>query len=234
MVSPTTNLTALVGLGAPILCLDTCSILDVMRDPTRDSVRASDTLAAIHLLERMEAGVGLVGLIAGQVRLEFDEHVDHIEEEAKQALKKLRDQLKRIDAVAMSFGATANTNLLHLDTHVTRARAVVDRLVAAATEAKQSNDVASRALNRLIQARTPASKGKQQMKDCVVVETYLEAVGLLRRAGVSSKIVFISSNTKDYAGETGSHLRQDLANEFAVLNIQFASNFGMAKHLLGL
>ena len=31
----------LVALGAPILCLDTCTILDVVRDITRETVRLS-------------------------------------------------------------------------------------------------------------------------------------------------------------------------------------------------
>ena len=228
------DIAALVRLGVPILCLDTCSILDVMRDPTRDSARAPDALAALHLLDKMEAGLDLIGLIADQVHLEFNAHVDPVQQEAEHALKKLRDQLKRIDEIAIAFGAAANTNLLHLDAHVTRTRAVVNRWIAAAAAAKQSSDIASRALIRLNQARTPARKGKDSMKDCVVIETYLEVIGQLRRSGLTSKVVFISSNTKDYTGETGSHLRQDLAGEFAALSIEYASNFSMARYLLAL
>ena len=37
----------LVALGAPILCLDTCTILDVVRDITRETIRLSDAKAGV-------------------------------------------------------------------------------------------------------------------------------------------------------------------------------------------
>ncbi len=98
--------------------------------------------------------------------------------------------------------------------------------------ASQGPDIPSKALARLNQARTPARKGKDSMKDCVVVETYLDVVGALRAAGHANPIVFASSNLKDYATETRSTLKPDLAAEFAALNFQFAPNFAAAKHML--
>jgi hypothetical protein len=95
-------------------------------------------------------------------------------------------------------------------------------------------EIASRALLRLNQARTPARKGRDSMKDCVVIETYLDAVGELRAAGLESKIVFVSPNTKDYAGEPGRALKPDLAQEFATLGMEYAPNLAAAKHLLGM
>jgi hypothetical protein len=32
----------IASLGLPVLCTDTCSVLDIMRDPTRDSARAHE------------------------------------------------------------------------------------------------------------------------------------------------------------------------------------------------
>lgn len=231
---PNSEITRLVALGAPVVCLDTCSILDVMRDPTRESVRPHDARAILDLLAKMETGTELVSLVAEQVHFEFNEHAPRVQGEAEQALKRLQEQLKRIDSIAAVFGASTKADLLHLDPHVARARAVVDRIIAASTSAPAAPDIASRALTRLNQARTPARKGKDSMKDCVVVETYLDAVAKLRAGGLMSKVVFTSSNTKDYAGETGVRLRPDLGCEFAALGIEYASNHGEAKHLLGL
>jgi hypothetical protein len=42
--------------------------------------------------------------------------------------------------------------------------------------------------------------------------------------------VFLSSNTKDYAGETGI-LNTYLAFEFSAVNLESAANFGAAKHV---
>ncbi|KVD94543.1 hypothetical protein WI90_07765 [Burkholderia ubonensis] len=87
----------------------------------------------------------------------------------------------------------------------------------------------------MLELRTPAQKGKDSMKDCVVIETYLDAVKALRNSGLSSRIVFLSSNIKDYTGkESGGLLNADLGKEFANLNIDYARNASQAKYLLGL
>jgi hypothetical protein len=80
----------------------------------------------------------------------------------------------------------------------------------------------------------PLQSGKQSMKECVVIETYLDAVVELRKAGLKSPLVFVFSNIKDYAGETGTVLRPDLAAEFAALDMEYAPNLSAAKHYLGL
>jgi hypothetical protein len=61
----------LVALGAPVLCVDTCTILDVIRDITRETVRLADTHAGLALLTAAESNVGLVVLMAEQVSLEL-------------------------------------------------------------------------------------------------------------------------------------------------------------------
>ena len=228
------DLGEIVALNAPVLCLDTCSLLDMMRDPTRDTVREPERRAVYDLLTAVEGGSALVALVADQVVAEFGEHADETEKEAARALQKLRADLARIDAVAAVYGSGGPTDLRHLDDHITRARRVVDRWLAAATPAAEATHIPGSAWTRVIQARTPARKGKESMKDCVVIETYLDVVGALRATGLQSKVVFVSSNKKDYAGETGSTLRPDLAADFAPLGMEYAPNMGAAKHLLGL
>lgn len=199
----------------------------------REAVREHEQRAALDLVTHMETGATLVGFIADQVRLEFDSHVDSVADEAGQALEKLRKQLARMDAVAGVFGRAARTDLRHLDEYIARARSVVERLLAAATTTPGSEAITARAFQRLNQARTPARKGKDSMRDCVVIESYIDIVSSLRSAGLISKIVFVSSNTKDYAG-IGGALKPDLREEFAHVEMDYAPNLAAAKHLLGL
>lgn len=224
----------IVALNAPVLCLDTCSLLDMMRDPTRDTVYESDRRAAHDLLTTVEGGSALIALIADQVAVEFRDHADEVEKEATRALQKLRTNLARIDAVAAVYGSGGPTDLKHLDDHVTRARDIVNRWFAAATPAAGAAHIPENAWKRVSRARTPARRGKDSMKDCVVVETYLDVIGALRAAGLQSKVVFVSSNKNDYVGEAGSALKSDLASDFAPFDINYALNMGSAKHLLGL
>jgi hypothetical protein len=225
----------IAALESPVLCLDTCTVLDLMRDPTRDTViRAHEAQAALDLLTAVEGGRNLVVLLAHQVKLELTAHVQSVQDEAEKAIAKLKAQLSRIDAVAAVYGSVGAASLAHLDDHVTRARAIVDRWIKAATRAEQGADILLRAFSRLNTARTPAGKGNQEMKDCVVIETYLEIVGELRAGGHTRPIVFVSSNKNDYCLETRSVLRPDLEAEFTALKMDFAPNLAAAKYRLGL
>ncbi len=228
------DITWVAALGAPVLCFDTCTVLDLMRDPTRPSIRVHEQYAALDLLGAMEGNTALVALMAHQVEIEIQEHICKIEAEAAQALKKLCDQIKQLEAAAAAYGRTGQADLSHLDDYVPRSRIIVDRWIKAAKQAEQGTNIPSQALIRLNMARTPAKKGKDSMKDCVVIETYLDIAGRLRAAGLLSKIVYVSSNTKDYAEGPGVELKPDLAQEFAGLGVEYAPNLAAAKHQLGL
>ena len=49
-----TGIAAWAAADVPILCFDTCSILDIVRDPTRDTARDHEARAALQLVEAME------------------------------------------------------------------------------------------------------------------------------------------------------------------------------------
>lgn len=224
----------LVELGAPVLCVDTCTLLDVIRDVTRDTVRAHDAKAGLSLLLSAETGTDLVVFTAEQVKLELALHLAEVEDEAKAKLEKFRNSAQRIHDVAMVFGASGALQTVHLQDHVVRTRAALDRWKAIARSVPGSSEITSRAFTRMNQPKTPARKGKDSIKDCVVIETYLEAASELRAAGLTTPIVFASSNTNDYYGPNGSQLPSDIASDFSSLQMIYAPNFGAAKHWLGL
>lgn len=222
----------LISLGLPILCVDTCTVLDVIRDITREPMRVSDAHAGLKILESAEASGKIVVLVAEQVTLEMAANGQQVRDEAEANLTKFTEQAERIHDLALAFGASGVMSTAHLSGHVGRAQGVLDRWVAVAWKAAQSPDVLGRAFGRVNLARTPARRGKDSMKDCVVVETYLETAQQLRFAGLTSPIVFASSNTKDYRQPASSHLQADIAADFAALSIEYAPNFGAAQHLL--
>jgi hypothetical protein len=47
-------------------------------------------------------------------------------------------------------------------------------------------------------------------------------------------LVFASSNTREYYAPNTSHLQPDIASDFGVVAMDYAPNFGSAKHFLGL
>lgn len=222
----------LVMSSEPVLCFDTCSLLDVMRDPSRDTMRVPDRTAGLELLKAVEAG-RLQCFIPEQVATEFNEHDASTQEEAERAIKKVREQVARINALDAVYGTANVINLGHLDDHVGRARGIVSRWLARLQTFKPADDAPAKAFARVNTATPPATRGKESSKDCLVYETVLELASGLRLAGTTTPIVFLSSNINEYLHER-KILKPEIAAEFLSLNLGYAQNMGLAKHLLGL
>lgn len=225
------NPVAIASAGVPVLCIDTCAILDVMRDPTRESAKPHERKAGLDLVLAAESG-RLACIMAAQVAIEFAEHDQPIQDEATRSLVKVREQIERINELSAVYGAHGAVSLTHLDDHVTRARAVVGRWLAQLDAVTPGPDVPAKAFARMNAGIAPARRGKDSSKDCLIYETYLEAITILRNSGVVAPIVFLSSNTKEYLTE-GNILKPDIVTDFTELNISYAPNMGAAKYALG-
>jgi PIN domain len=226
----------IVLANAPVLCLDTCSLLDLVRDPSRESSLPHDAAASMELLQAVESWPRVVALVADQVRAELGQHLSEVVDEANRGLRKLRAHVQRVDGLVSAFGAAVRTDLSPWDRHVTTAADAVERWIRTSTVAPQSVSVQHLAYSRVMTARAPARKGKDSLQDCVVLETYLEFVGELRRRGLTADVVFLSSNTSDYSESSTrrSQLHPGLVAEFAALNVGYATGYGMARGMLGL
>jgi hypothetical protein len=104
MMIPIAPQRSAAATGVPVLLLDTCSILDVMRDPTRETLRIHERRAGLDLLAAAEGGA-LAGVVAHQVALEFAEHDQSVQDEAERALKRLRGQIDRVNQLSAILGA---------------------------------------------------------------------------------------------------------------------------------
>jgi len=217
----------LAAQACPILCFDTCIILDVLRDLTRDTVQAYEVQAAVEAVEAMEQGA-LIGLVAAQVLTEFADNHAAVENEARAKLADFRARLARMDATAAALGAVGAANIDHLNDHVERARRVINRLMKAAILVKPSNTVAARASQRSISARAPARIGQNNIKDCVITETYIEIAGKISHIAPATPILFVSSNIKDYSPD--SVKRAELRADFAPLGMTYFPNLSAAMH----
>jgi len=230
------DLEKVVQMGVPVLLLDTCTALDVLRDITRKTVQLHNLQAAMRLLTAAELlpKPELVLVMAEQVTAELADNRDQVEAEARDALDKFHEQAQRVAAVATLFGAVGTVATAHLRDHVPRAKEVLRRWETVSLLARQGSDTKGRAMTRVVSAVPPSRRGKESAKDCLVVETYLETAAQLRAAQFKSKIVLGSSNTDDYVDPVSKRLHERLRADFAVSEIEFAPNFGAMRHLLGL
>lgn len=223
----------IAGLNEPVLCVDTCILLDIVREITRDSNSQGNARAALKLINAAETGKRLTVLIAEIVKMELAENLASVEDAGEKALAKFIKQAKRMHEVAEVFGAVGVLQVAHLEGHGSRARVVLDRWTQAAIQVPNNDQVKIRALNRVMHNRTPARRGKDSTKDCWVVEAYLEAAGQLREAGLTKPIVFASSNTQEFFPNNAG-FPPDIAADFNKVHLQYEPNLGAAMHRLGL
>lgn len=229
-----TDLAAMVARRAPVLLVDTCVLFDLIRDVTRNDMQAHNLIAATALLTAAENGNDLTVIVSDQVRTELADNQRGVEEDARRGLNKFREQVNRINQVAEQFGASTTIDTTHLADHVNRTMAVFQRWIQVAITTSAGPDVERRAMRRVVQVLAPSRKGKESAKDCLVVESYLEVAGELRAAGFTGRIVFTSSNTNEYLDGGTKALHAQLQADFGVHAIDYAPNFGAAKHSLGL
>jgi hypothetical protein len=218
--------------GKPVILIDTCSILDVMRDPTRETMRIHEHQAGLDLLAAAENG-RLACVVAHQVRLEFVQHEQLVQDEADRALKKLIGQISRVNQLSAILGAPGALNFTHLDDHVARTRILVDRWLARVVAYNPDSAVLEKAIARMNANIAPARRGKESSKDCIVFETYLSFSSILRTEGLTAPIVFLSSNTREYLTEA-SILKSEIERSLAPYSIEYAPNMALAKHQLNI
>ena len=221
-------------MDIPVLCLDTCILLDMLRDPTRKDVRVHEHNSSLVLLTAAQSGSAFEVRLAEQVEKEFLDNVDEVEEDARRRVKKLQDSVEKLNSLVSLHGTSQPIELHHWNGHEARCRSFSDLWRQAGTIVKQSDITLDNAFRRVTQARTPARRGKQSIKDCVILETYLEHIQSLRNAGRNAPAIFVSSNTQDYASENRTTIKDDIKSEFQVLNLRFAPNMGAARGILGI
>lgn len=216
----------------PILFMDTCSILDVMRDPTRDTMRKHDREAALKVIEAAEKG-DLDIIISDQVMVEFRDHDESIQVEATKALERLVRQIEQANTLSGVYGRQTSIDLSHLTDMTERSRTIVERLLGSGCITASHSEIASRAFARSNIARAPARRGKESTKDCFVFESYLQIGRDLRAAGRRGNIVFVSSNTQEY--QTESRLvKPEIIEDLEPIGVNYAPNMSVARRFLGL
>jgi hypothetical protein len=156
-----------------------------------------------------------------------------VQDEADRALKKLRGQIEHVNQLSSILGAPGPLNLAHLDNHVARTRNIVGRWLMQLVPYKPDATVLEKAITRMNGNIPPGRRGKDSSKDCIVFETYLKFADVLRTEGSTAPIVFLSSNIREYLTDS-KVLKVEIANDFAPLQIDYASNMTLAKHQLGL
>lgn len=210
----------------PLLLVDTCSLLDVIRAPVRDKLNPDHIKGGIDILNKIAAG-DLHMVVTSTIRTEFNEHLsttcDDLEKTAKSLEEKTAHYVRASTIAGLPLmttgslrGATLSKKLSQYSTDLLAQSIILNRDL----------DCGHRAHDRVEVHYAPASRGKSESKDCLIAEHFLELVRRLRNAGYTRKAVFVTNNSNDYGPPNAP--RPPLDSEFVSAKIVYCNNFSWA------
>jgi hypothetical protein len=202
MPTLTAVVTQLIAAPKPVLCLDTCDILEIVQCLDWEKPGAPRPITCIEpvkrLLDKLFTDPNRVKIIVTElVATEWHQNIAGIRTKAWQFL----DKIDKIVGQAYQAAASSGTVLLPYPalvptTLVNDLEALSSALLGAATRLDLDDAQTSLALQRVMVKQRPSHDG--HIKDSMNFEHYLQLARQLRVAGFIEKCVFVSKNRKDY------------------------------------
>jgi hypothetical protein len=220
--------TAITGSPAPVLFLDSCTLLDIVRAPLRN--KASEVRVARLFLTSVQKTPRTIHILIGSpTQTEWHDHIDKAESECASAI----DCCNAVAAVCGYMAMPAPPPLpLGTGSLPALLRQLSADLLAAAVTMDHNAAAMKRAINRVIASQLPARRGGTGAKDAVIVEHAVETTAQLRGTGFGQPCVFVSSNTKDFAAPSSTNLHSDLVAAFTPINLLYATSLTHAETML--
>lgn len=224
----------LLAAPVPVLPLDTASIADVVRQPMRARVPVQAISACATLSRKATAMPRQVCVIAAEpvvdewlrVRDSEQGRAEDAVSELERSLRAWRAAFEQVFPVVAPDSAV-DRRLFSFVPQLTR---LAQELIESALVLRLDVDSVMRARNRSKALLAPASKGKRETEDCVIIEQYFAFCREARAIGFRERIVFVTSNTTDY-GEPAQP-KPPLDAEFRAVGLTLAHNLAHALALI--
>ncbi len=218
----------LVAADVPVLFIDTCVLLDVVRAPFR---RLPVCIRGALDLSSLQSRLACQLVASSMIQSEWEKHQQPVADELDRHLTE-RD----LDAVAFHDACgLVNLSLSFASPSyqaaglAARLRDLSSNLLKSAIHLHPSDETTARASKRTLAGRRPAQKGGG-LQDCIILEEYLEVCRQLQIAQFSKKKVFCSSNLRDY--QEGKNLHPTLQVEFESAGLEFTNALHWAANEL--
>lgn len=224
MIPPEDAARLIVQTDGPVVYIDTCSILDLIRGQ-RDAFNGEQAEAAVYLIDLAEAQKLSIAL-PQQVMTEFADHIADIRKNGERSIDNIGAKVTQIFATMHAYGSAVQAMPQMSGVgYVAAADAVINRLMAVSVVSTTTPEANNKAMQRVVDGRAPAASAKQSAKDCLVMESVIETLSIARATGFTAPAYFLSANIAEYGDETRRVLHADLVPEFTALNMNFAKNY---------
>jgi hypothetical protein len=214
---------------APVLFLDTCILLDVVRAPLRskpDEVR----FAQLFLTSVQKNPKTIHLLVPSPVQPEWDTHIQERVNECATAVNACNAVAAICGHLALPVVAALPAGVLTMPTLL---RQLSTDLLAACVTIDNDGLALARAVDRIIACRHPVKQPHSKgAKDSVILEHVVETTAQLRSAGFAEICIFVSSNTGDFANPGSTNLHTQLAASFNLVSLRYAVSLADAEGVL--
>ena len=220
---------------APVLFLDTCAVLDVIRMPQRESIQNAVVSVTNEMVSKASRNPKQLWIVAATMVInELNEKLETVEEDLVQHVKKVDRDLENLRVAANSLFSTPEIKPLKFGEmkipHTLRT--IADNLIETAVLIARENDCKLRAGDRVADGKRPSQKGKEEYKDCEIIEHYLEVSKQLRNRGFQEKCVFVSSNKNDFCEKNTTKIHPDLNTDFKEVGLEYVADIAWANYLI--
>lgn len=216
---------------APVIFIDTCVFLDILRSPIRKNISTDIITTTLKLIEMSEKTPREVWLLTNEtVHGEWNDHINSIKLELEKEIKSVEIKREKLFLAAKkTLGQTCEygqkETSINLHCHLeSLSRNLLNNCLVMQVEDMHS----VRAMQRIRKCLPPARKGKQEAKDCEILEAFLDISKCIRDNDLEHVICFISSNSDDYGKPEQSPIQQD----FDSVNTKYVNNLQWALTLI--
>jgi hypothetical protein len=217
----------IVKADVPVLFLDTCILLDIIRSTHRCSPDYADRASELLRLASISPP-GCLVVVSSLVPHEWSDNVQKVTKEIARHLEKMEEHSSHFhDAcqalgIAVPFGRAGYSRWGVPE----RLRDLSEQLLGTAIGLDADLGCRLRAFERVVH-KIPPSQGKGEVNGSAILEEYLAVCQRLQAAGFTRKRVFCTSNTSDYC-EATAQPHPVLKTEFDACDLTFTTNLPWA------
>lgn len=230
MPSIADTVTQVAAAGVPVVFLDTCCILDVVRAPLPDRKLVGCTEAATELIAMATGKPPACSLVVGSfVPAEWTKNAPVVLAELERRFNRMDEEADLFHKLCGHFTLTIGFGRPQYagSALANRLRDLSQQLLMSATVLDSHPDAVTRAYQRVaVSQRRPCRKGGE-LKDCTIFEECLEVCRQLQAGGFKRKMIFCTSNTDDYC-EPGVVPHAHIATDCAAVGLRFTTNLPWA------
>ena len=221
---------AIISDDKNLLILDTCCLLDIIRCIQRNNFNIlKSTRKIIEKFEEKKNDFFL--LLPSLVKKEWDENFEIVKNDTKNFIIRHDENhlflVKIIDLLLSESVMKLNLSEKSIENELF---SLSEKIIENSFHLKVIKECKEKAIERVICNIAPSEKGKDSTKDCIIFEEVLYISSLLRNKGYKQKIVFASSNVREYF--LGNSLKEKIKQDIEEYNIKIVKSLDHGYYIV--